>query len=55
MLALLSMLSSTIAKLNKDEIKKHKSVLLEIFLSYLDYRTQKTQVDLIAIMYTMHS
>ncbi len=44
MLAVLSMLSATVARLSKEDSKSCGSVLVELFLVCLDYRTQDTKV-----------
>ena len=50
MLALLGMLSATIGGLGKEDSKTHGNLLLDIFLTCLDYRTQETKVPLICRM-----
>ena len=44
MLALLSMLSATVTKLSKEDCKVYSDLLVDIFLTCLDYRTQETKV-----------
>ena len=43
-LALLSMLSSSVNVLSKDDVKTHTSLLLELFTTALDYRATQTNV-----------
>lgn len=43
-LALLSMLSSSVNVLGKDDVKTHTSLLLELFTTALDYRATQTNV-----------
>lgn len=44
MLALLSMLSSTISLLSREDVKTHTSLLLELFTVVLDYRVTQANV-----------
>ena len=44
MLALLSMLSSTVSLLSREDVKAHTSLLLELFTAALDYRVTQANV-----------
>ena len=46
MLAVLGMLSVSVSRLSREEGKVHCDLLLEIFLTCLDYRAQQTEVRL---------
>ena len=48
MLSLLSMLSLTVTKLTRDDCKTHQELLLELFLTCLDYGVQQTKVIIFA-------
>jgi hypothetical protein len=43
------MLSATVSRLSRDEGKIHGELLLEIFLTCLDYRAQQTKVIVVGV------
>jgi len=57
-LALLSMLSSTILLLSREDVKTHTSLLLELFTAVLDYRVTQGNVGcmfLIGSLFVVYS